>query len=89
MHILFVFNVLDKQVNQDHLLVDILWMLVRDSAVRCYHHELDGVSFCMLLAGEKRLDFVSQNTFIVLVNDEFMLQKYEFISMTQKKSAVS
>lgn len=43
----------------------------------------------MLLAGEKRLDFVSQNTFIVLVNDEFMLQKYEFISMTQKKSAVS
>lgn len=24
MHILFVFNVLDKQVNQDHLLVDIL-----------------------------------------------------------------
>lgn len=59
-------------------------MLVRDSAVRCYHHELDGVSFCMLPAGEKRLDFVSQNTFIVLVNDEFMLQKYEFISMTQK-----
>lgn len=59
-------------------------MLVRDSAVRCYHHELDGVSFCMLLAGEKRLDFVSQNTFIVLVNDEFMLQKYEFISMIQK-----
>lgn len=38
----------------------------------------------MLPAGEKRLDFVSQNTFIVLVNDEFMLQKYEFISMTQK-----
>ena len=83
MRILFVFNVLDKQVNQDHLLVDILWMLVRDSAVRCYHHELDGVSFCMLPTGEKRLDFVSQNTFIVLVNDEFRLQNYEFISITQ------
>ena len=59
MRILFVVNVLGEQIIQCHLLVDILGVLVRGSAVRCYYHKLDGVGFCMLPVGMKSLEKIS------------------------------